>query len=249
MEVDVNTVISPVIWGYASVVLITFLTAFSELISRYRHVGKLFQNKSSWTYIGINVFFGVVAFMLLKEYDISYPLVQDSDILNGLMAGFLSVAVIRSSFANIKKANSNITAGLGFVMQTLLDAADRSYDQQRSEDELGHMSRIMSGVTFDQVIKDLPVLCMRVMNNVPYEEQYKLGQEINKIKFEDTNDSTKLLILGFTLCKMTNLSLLEKAVGILKESISSDASNASREVNEKREKLRLLGQLMEEIRD
>jgi len=234
--------------GFILVFLITFLFAFAELISRYKHVKRLISSSVAWFYMILNSVFGLFTYLIIREYDIAALGVVDNIFLKGIIAGLLSATVLRSSFANIKFGDANISAGLGFIIQTILSAADRAYDQERSLLELKEMREIMSGMDIDHAIKDLPVLCLRIMNNVPYDEQAKLADAVVKISEEDDlQDDTKLLILGFTLCKITNLRLLKEAVHTMKKYSRGTEDKYKKQVQRSEEKRAELMALLEEI--
>lgn len=200
-----------------------FLWAFSELLSRYK-VGKFILNsKNAWIYLLINGMASVIVYYFIPKLNISFGVFTSTEWGKVLLAGLSAMFILRSSFFNYhdKDSNKSINVGISTILQIFLDAAERSFDQEQSVNNLKDISNVMKGIDFAKAEKDLTVICLNLMQNVGSEEQKKLAESIKNLAEPKAvqHELTKSLTLGITLARITGVKLLKQAIETLGEDI------------------------------
>ncbi|MDB5024308.1 MAG: hypothetical protein JWP78_2063 [Mucilaginibacter sp.] len=202
---------------YCSTFVLGCLVAIAELLSRYKNFSQIIKVFASWVYLAINGLASVLAYYLVLQFNIA----TGHSVFQIFIAGTSALAILRSSIANIKVGDKQADIGFSAILQVYLNAADRAFDQHRSDNELTEVEIIMEKVDFEKAKLALPTICFTIMKNVPQEEQLRVSTEVNKLsKGSLLDNKTKSLNLGIILSSMTGLKLLKKAVMVLEESIS-----------------------------
>lgn len=198
--------------------LVGCLAAIAELLSRYKNFSQILTINASRVYLLINGIASVLAYVIVLQFNIA----KGHAIFQILIAGSSALLILRSSVANIKIGEKNAEIGIASILQVFLNAADRSFDQKRSDDELTVVERVMANVDFEKAKLALPTTCFTVLKNVPQEEQVRISSDVNKLSTGNLDSKTKSLNLGIILSGTTGLDLLEKAVTVLGDSIKVD---------------------------
>lgn len=140
-----------------------------------------------------------------------------------LLSGLSAMFILRSSFFNYhdKDSNKSINVGLSTILQIFLDAAERSFDQDQSLNNLIEITKVMKDVDFSKAEKDLTVICLNLMLNVGAEEQKKLAESIKNLAEPKSvqHELTKSVALGITLARITGVRLLKQAIDTLGKDI------------------------------
>ncbi len=218
-----------------------FVWAFSELLSRYK-VGKLIINSlNAWMYFLINGLASVLVYYFIPKLNISFGIFTSNEWGRVLLAGLSAMFILRSSFFNFhdKESNKSINVGISIILQIFLDAAERSFDQEQSVNNLKDISSVMKGIDFSKAEKDLTVICLNLMQNVGAEEQKKLAESIKNLAEPNAvqHEQTKSLTLGIILARITGIRLLKQAIDTLGEDIR--ISEAKKRVFEDLDKLEI----------
>lgn len=216
-----------------------FLWAFSELLSRYK-VGKFIINsKNAWIYLLINGMASVIVYYFIPKLHVSFGVFTSTEWGKVLLAGLSAMFILRSSFFNYhdKDSNKSISVGISTILQIFLDAAERSFDQEQSVNNLKSISDVMSGIDFSKAEKDLTVICLNLMQNVSPDEQKKLAESIKNLSEPRAvqHELTKSVTLGITLARITGIRLLKQAIETLGDNIK--ISEEKRKVFESLEQL------------
>jgi len=205
---------------YLLVFLFGCVSAFAELLSRYTDspLGIL-KVGPSYIYLAINGISSIIAYCFISAYQVNFGPIGDSEIGKIILAGTASMVLLRSSFASIKYGKRNIEAGISSITQIFLNTADRAFDRKRSEINLNTISEIMKNVDFKKAEKDLPTICLTIMQNVSNEEQQRMGEEVQKLSKEELDYKTKSIGLGVIIARVTGPDLLNEAVTSLDKTI------------------------------
>lgn len=203
--------------------LLGFLWAFSELLSRYKVAKFILNSKNAWMYLLINGVASVTVYYFIPKLNMSFGVFTSSEWGKILLAGLSAMFILRSSFFSYhdKDTNKSINVGISTILQIFLDAAERSFDQEQSVNNLKNIAIVMQGVDFTKAEKDLSVLCLNLMQNVSTEEQKKLAESIKNLAEPKAvaHELTKSVTLGITLARITGIRLLKQAVETLGQNI------------------------------
>ena len=201
--------------SYLICFLFGLLTGTSELLSRYRKLSLIFKTAPGLWYIFINGFVSALAYFIL----IRSPLENDKHYINILVAGFSSLAILRSSFFiyKNKETGQSTPIGLSIVIQVFLDWADRTFDQEQSTNELSEVAKIMSNVDYRKANTEMVSLAINFMDNLSDVEKQKLSEYVKELDNLPIPNQTKSLNLGKAISKLTGISLLAK----IKENLGS----------------------------
>lgn len=168
--------------------LVGILGAFTgavELIGRYRDApSRALSTPGALVYIIVNVVAAVVGLVLLRK--IGGNLLKDFGddqraVYEILIAGFGSLAFLRSSIFNIRLDGKDVSVGPAILLDVLLAAADRSVDRRRGADRAREVAEAMKEVSFDKAITALPPFCLALMQNISQIDQPKILEEVKKI--------------------------------------------------------------------
>ncbi len=131
--------------------------------------------------------------------------------------------ILRSSFFNYhdKDSNKSINVGISTILQIFLDAAERSFDQEQSVNNLTDIANIMKGIDFSRAEKDLTIICLNLMQNVSTEEQKKLAESIKNLSEPKAvqHELTKSVTLGINIARITGIKLLKQAIETMGDTI------------------------------
>ncbi len=197
--------------------LITFLlgcvAASAELLSRYDRITQIFKYLASWVYLFINGSSAILAYWFISEYKLDLGTLTQTEIGKILVSGTSSMIILRSSFASIRNGSQNIEAGFVSITNVFLKSADRTFDRKRSIEDYKEIETVMKDIDFNKAKIDLPLICLSMMKNVPYEEQKLLGDDIAKLsQNENCSLKAKSISLGTLVSEITGIELLKEVV-------------------------------------
>ncbi len=217
MEINCDVIIA--IFDGMIYPVIAFLTgllaALTDLIEKYRSFKSIFTSWSSLVYVVINGTISLLTYFLMIEFKI----IESKDLLRSLVAGTSAMLILRTSFTNPKTGES---IGLSKILMSFLNAAKRAFDQKRAGERVDDVG-FMKKVDFDKAQELLPELCFILMKDVGDDEKNYIIDQISKIKLLTAASSDKSMLMGVALSDATEVSLLEKAVKQLGNSIALDA--------------------------
>lgn len=125
---------------------------------------------------------------------------------------------LRSSVFSYKdSAGKPVDVGPAALLNVILKATERQFDQAVTFNTLARVDPIMKGIDFVSASKDLPELINRSMRVLSTEEQTQLSSEIVKLLKDDSiTEASKSIFLGMIMEKYTGVPLLRAAVEALK---------------------------------
>lgn len=207
------------------------LVAIGELLSRYRDQPiRALLSLPGLVYTGINAVGALLAWFLIHVFDwkfISSENAQAVEWARILMAGFGSSALFRSSLVSMRAGDQVVAAGPGSFLLSVLRAADSAVDRLRAAARSKAVARTMSGVSFELAFESLPGYCLALMQNLPDEDQARLGKQLATIKPLNIDDEVKSLFLGLALMNVLGESVLAEAVKSLESKIRTPPTTAS----------------------
>jgi hypothetical protein len=198
--------------------IIGFLIGLSELLNRYKAFLYIFSNGYSWLYLGINMSAGMIAYALIIVYNINLGDIGKFNVGKSIAAGIGAMAFLRSSVFSYKdSAGKPVDVGPAALLNVILRATERQFDQVVTFYTLAKVDPIMKGIDFVSASKDLPELINRSMRVLSTEEQTQLSSEIVKLLKDDSiTEASKSINLGMIMEKYTGIPLLKAAVEALK---------------------------------
>jgi hypothetical protein len=233
------------------VLFVAVLGAFTgtiELIGRYRDDPfRAVRTAGAALYILVNVAAAVAGLLLLQK--IGAHLITETEpekraIYEVLIAGFGSLALLRSSIFKMRWDDTDVSVGPALLLDVLLAAADRGVDRRRAADRAGQVADAMRDVSFDKAITSLPPFCFAVMQNMSAEEQSDISKQIEKVQSNPAIDpNVKSMLLGLLLMNSVGLNVLREAVKQLLPYIRRDFAQPATPVSPS-----VLEQLLNEAR-
>ncbi|MBN2612911.1 MAG: hypothetical protein JXB00_15250 [Bacteroidales bacterium] len=218
-------------WSYFWVILLSVLTAYTELLSRYDDPLLILYKFPSIFYLLLNALSAGLVYTLIDNMGIKISIngSDNSSISQIILAGTSSLLLLRSSFGIFKKGDTDIEIGISGILKIIFTFCDRRFDQIFTQIRLSSIERIMKDkdkvIDFEKAKTDLPVLCMKMMANLTIEESQKFGAEVADIDQPERKNNellfnkSKIIILGFIISKYTGTKLLEAAVKTLEDDI------------------------------
>ncbi|MEM9898026.1 MAG: hypothetical protein AAF742_01465 [Pseudomonadota bacterium] len=173
------------IWGAAFAALfIGSCVGAIELIGRYRDapVEAIRSSGARW-YILVNGVLAAIAFAALLLY--SGPIQETGRALAKelielvVISGFGSLAVMRASFARTQIGETRVEVGPAIVIETLLDAADRSVDRIRALDRIQSVEAAIEPLRATITLPVLVSVCLTAMQNISDTESDKIEERAN----------------------------------------------------------------------
>lgn len=218
-------------WSYFIVILLSVLTAYTELLSRYDDPFLILIKFPSIFYLLLNAFCAWLVYSMIETMGIKISInnTDNSEISKIILAGTSSILLLRSSFGIYKNGDENIEIGISGILKIIFNFCDRRFDQIFTEIRLKSIEKIMKNkekiIDFDKAKTDLPVLCMKMMSNLSLKDSIKFGAEVAEIDQPERKNhkllfnKSKIIILGFIIAKYTGTKLLDSAVNALEDDI------------------------------
>jgi len=172
--------------------------------------------------LALNAVIALLAFVCLRVF--SNPVHVSGDatfdsvgtyLLQATAAGFGAMALLRTSFFNVRIGDKDVGLGPGLVLQVILDATDREVDRARAQERSRFVQSTMQRVSFVKARVALPAYCIALMQNLSSADQQELGRAIDNLSKQVMGDDTLALILGLTIMTFVGGNVLERAVTAL----------------------------------
>ena len=212
---------APYIW----VVALGLLVGFSELFSRYRdRPSAVLLVPSSWLYAALNGAASAAALRLAESLDWTFG--QESEgsvwLMRVVICGLGAMAVLRSSFTNIKAGDAVVSVGPALLLSNIMDAADRGVDRVRSERRIRDAAEIMKDVSFEKARDSLTTSVLSAMQNTTSKEQVELRTVVDALDASGLSDSQKSLNLGLALLTLVGPKALRATVMHMQAELRAD---------------------------
>jgi hypothetical protein len=211
IAIDWNTVVD-----FVMVALLGGAVGLGELVARYRDAPlAAVRSAPALLYLGLNAGAAVIALWLTRVFNWTFGIEStDPNALRFgqvLFAGGSALALFRTSLS-FTSGNQELSLGLSHFLQTLVDAADREVDRLRGQSRAGTVARSMRGVSFEKAYVSLPTFCMALLQNLPPEEQEKLGAQTKALADAAIDPKIKSLLLGLSVMNSMGDGVLEAAI-------------------------------------
>ena len=204
--------------------LLGALVGVVELVTRYRDApGAALRTSPALFYVTINALGSVLAWFLIEVYEIvakagEMGLSQHVQAVG--LAGLGAAAFFRTSLFTLRAGNADISVGPNILIDTLLQATDRSVDRRMAEVRARIVAQIMDGIDFEKAKSSLPTTCFALMQNLGAEEAAQISRGIDALDGrKDLDTRSKALVLGLLLLNAVGTEVLSTAVSTLGETI------------------------------
>lgn len=222
--------------NYSIVFLFGLIWGLVELLLRYNDWSYIFcsnNNKSVYlddsikdgyvekeenlcVYVSVYMLFNglisIFAFYLIRIMSKeSIADINTIDINSILIAGFSGMAILRCSLFSITYNNKAIEIGPASATQSLLNKIDGKINHNIAARRMCEIYNIMKDVDFELAKEELPILCIKYIDNFTAEDSNNLIDGITKIN-DSFNPLNKSLLLGREISKYCELDILKRAV-------------------------------------
>lgn len=213
-------------FAYLCVAGLGGLVGAGELISRYQDAPRqAILSAPGLFYVLLNVLVSVLALAAVAILDAPADAAAGrsaEELLNLILAsGLGAMALFRAKLITLRVGEKDVSVGPSMVLEVVLHAADRAVDRQRAEPRAQFVSQLMSQVSFEEAKLVLPSYCFALMQNVPVEEEQRIGLDVAALSTADMPDRVKALNLGLMLLNVVGETVLEIAVQNLKDEFAA----------------------------
>jgi hypothetical protein len=210
-------------WAYLAVAAIGGLVGMSELVARYRdEPARAVRSAPASVYIGINAAASLLALSAADLFGWTFgnePGSPQARAVQVAAAGFGAMALFRTALFTVRVGSADIGIGPVALLQILLVALDRGVDRRRARDRASDVSRIMTGLRFNDIAVSLPAFSIALMQNLSPEDQEVLGRQVGGLSTSEMDDQLKVLNLGLLVMNAVGEEVLEAAVGSLRKEL------------------------------
>ncbi len=230
---------SSVTQDFLIVMVLGVLIGSSELISRYKDDPvSVLKTIPGNVYLALNAAAAAAALALIRLNGWSFGVdIADTNKLRWaqvLIAGFGAMVVFRSSLFNVRVGNQDVAVGPNSFLQVALGAADSAVDRQRGARRAKLVSSVMERVLFDQASTALPLLCIRLMQNLSPDQVKQVETQAEEIRnSKNLTARGKALALGLILMNNVGIDVLRAAVSSLGEEIATPQESATARLAQK----------------
>jgi len=201
----------PAIWYAAVAVSFGELVGFSEIITRYRDEPlRATFNRYGILYLLINGALSGCAYFLLRAYGARiFPAAQDPPLLASIVAGFGSMAVLRSKlFVFRTDDGKDIPIGPDLVISSVLRIVDRKIDRLRAarrQQLVFELAKRIAGVIGSDSDFDNPnsfvSISLASFQNLSTEEKQQIVSKSEELreKLKGKPSLFKAMVLGFVV--------------------------------------------------
>jgi len=198
------------------VIIIGACIAAVEIFTRYYDEPKwIYRSYATWIYIIIN---STVSFFVLKlakiiNLEINIISAHQHPNIYAMIIAFSAMAILRSSFINIKVSKHDVAPGLNTTINKLLKWVDRTYDRQRSCHILIDIVPIARKIPFNAIGSDILLTCMAAMDGISEDERNNLLKSRNDLDADGSLSSqAKSNHLAIAIAKITGVKLLKNSI-------------------------------------
>jgi hypothetical protein len=211
------------IWSLIFCFLLGMIYALAELLSRFKNGSLIFQIFWGYFYIFFNGFLSILAFLIIKDFNID---LENYQIEGGkiLLAGVSAMVVIRSWIISVSVPNRNspkkgktLEPSLAPLIQVFLDYVQKEFDRKKALVDVDKIGPLMEGLNFEKAALSLPFTCANLLITISEEEGKFIAKKISDLRKSPITNSSKLLNLGIILNEFSGYKVLEKVANRLRE--------------------------------
>jgi hypothetical protein len=197
------------------------LVGIIDIISRYRdEPDNALGTFPSAFYLLVNALASGLTLVSIRAFGWTFGLSGlQAEWAQVLVAGFGTMALLRTSIWNVQVGDQNVPIGLKNILDTLLGTVDRAVDRKRAQQRAEAVTRTMKDVDFEKAAQALPSYCFGLMQNLAVDEQEKFARKVNLLSAAPMHNRVKALLLGLSLMNLVGEKVLETAVKNLGEDI------------------------------
>lgn len=218
-------------WPYFIVAAIGSVAGVTELISKYNDAPfSALKNAATALVAAVNALASIAALAVIQSSNIVTlptsigPGAQTAAQI--IVAGIGGMAILRVGIS-FQVGGHALNISLASLLQPLLRAAGNQIDRARAADKLAVTKELMSGLDTTKALKDLPPLCLFLMQSISQEDQKQLADSVKALKEQDIQSELKLISLGSALLNTVGESVLRSAVAAFRDAQTRALSHAS----------------------
>lgn len=187
------------------VVLAGVLGAFvgaSELISRYRDEPmQALRSTAAFMYLLLNATVSACTYGLLTKYaDFIIPDIAQDRLLTSIVAGFGSMAILRSKFFTLRtEAGEDISIGPDAAVSAFLGAADRGVDRNRAYRRLSLVFDRSSEIHPSTIGSDFLQISLAAFQNLSADDKATVAEKIDSVAKSAYPPELKLQVICYAV--------------------------------------------------
>ena len=233
---------------YVIAMIIGAAAGLSELLSRYSwSVSNVTKSSAGRAYLALNAFVALLAYLAAVEWAIPSGLEGKSEIWRVLLASLFGMAVLRSSFLNVRVGNEDLPTGFATIVNVFMKRAERSLDQEVVNDRFLKVEPLVEGLTYAATRNYLVTVTEGALRTLSVEEVDTMHKMVTKIdNATEVDDATKLRLLAMLIIDLTNVDLFALFAGRAKRALAAENRLASEREDQKRQ---ILAGFKRQLRD
>lgn len=214
------------------------IIALSELLSRYSWKIKVIVSScGGWLYMALNGSTAILVYCASVEWEFYAGLEGKSEFWRTIVVSFLAMAVLRSSFFNVKIGNREFGAGFSAFIDIFKGYAERSLDQSVAQKHLEAITPLVCELTYAASKDYLYSMCEGSLRSVAKTEMANLNKDLEKIDKMEVNDSTKMRLFAVRISEVTGLKLFKCLAADAKNNLSNENALVAQQQAAKRKEL------------
>ncbi|HSI71538.1 MAG TPA: hypothetical protein VK934_00045 [Fimbriimonas sp.] len=185
----------------------------TELLNRYRDTVNIVSRRPGVLYMLLNGLVAIVAYGILLSFD--WPTGYKGDqvyIVRVVAATFGGMAVLRSSFFNVKIGDETVSVGPNAVVQTLLRTIDRQVDRLRARERVCSAVMFTEDLDFATSVGALPPVVLSLLQSMEPGEASKFAEAMDDLKNSPFSERIKLVLLALQIITLAGEEVTQEAI-------------------------------------
>jgi hypothetical protein len=208
--------------------LIGAVVGLSELLSRYSwSVRSILLNMSGWMYLVLNGCAAIVAYQLAIDFNIAFGLDGKPEWWRASIVALLSMAFLRSAFANIKIGERSVGVGLVSFIEIFKKRAERDLDQELTKWRLRKVGALVAELPYESAGNYLIHLTITTLPSLSDQDREDILRETTKIASMEVNNEKKMLLLAMRLEHWLGQNLLVEMVAEAARKYQAEATQSA----------------------
>jgi hypothetical protein len=196
----------------------------SELLSRYTSAGafEIARLRGGKSYLVLNGLVAVLAYYAAVDWQINLGLEGKSEIWRVLLISVASMAILRTSFLNLRFGDKEVPTGMATFVQIFLTRSERSLDQELEGARYTRIGNVLKGLTYESVRKHILVESRLLLKSLTPKDLNDLDEAAKKIDEVDLEDDTKMKLLSRRIIDIIGENLFVKIAQTIKNESLED---------------------------
>ena len=219
----------------------------SELLSRYAwSIKTIVSTGAGWWYLAINGFVAALAYQAAIDWGISVGLTGKPEWWRAVIVALLSMAFLRSAFANIRIGDRNVGVGLVTFVEVFKTRAERQLDQRLTQERWTKVGSVVADLTYESAGEYLVSVTMTILPSLTDAEREIVLRDTSKIRELEVESGAKMLMLAMCLERWLGQELLSQIAADASKRFLAVATEQKRQAEARRQRLSTLKQALGE---